>query len=207
MRPIRLEMQGFTSFRQSTSIDFSRLDLFAISGPTGAGKTSIIDAIIYALYGYTPRLGRQSISDLISQGADRVQVLLEFSSGSSRFRVGRHTKWTGKKIITDLRLEEFDGEAWSSRADKVTQAEPMIEEIVGLDFNGFTKSVVLPQGRFDEFLKGRIDERRKILSDLLQLNIYERMMQRANEIARNNKNKSDTLASLLARDYADAKLS
>jgi DNA repair protein SbcC/Rad50 len=204
MRPIRLEMEGFTSFRQTTAVDFSKLDLFAISGATGAGKTSIIDAMIYALYGCTPRIGYKSIKELISQGSDRLKVLLEFSSGRSLYRIARHTKWTGKQSNTDVRLEEKDDEEWIPRADKVTQADPLIEEIVGLDFNGFTKSVVLPQGRFDEFLKGRIDERRKILSDLLQLDIYSRMMQRANEIAKENKNKSETLADLLARDYADA---
>ena len=59
MRPIRLEVEGLTSFRQKVEIDFSSFDLFAITGPTGAGKTSIIDAIIYALYGRTPRLGNR----------------------------------------------------------------------------------------------------------------------------------------------------
>ena len=68
MRPISLEMEGFTSFRQRVTIDFTKFDLFAITGPTGAGKTSIIDAMIYALYGCTPRIGNKSIKDLISQG-------------------------------------------------------------------------------------------------------------------------------------------
>src|SRR6266403_175797 len=204
MRPIRLEMEGFTSFRQTTAIDFSTLDLFAISGPTGAGKTSIIDAMIYALYGCTPRIGNKSIKELISQGSDRLKVMLEFTSGRSCYRIARETKWTGKNSITSIRLEEKDGESWMPLADKVGQADPIVESIVGLDFNGFTKSVVLPQGRFDEFLKGRIDERRKILLDLLQLDIYSRMMQRANEIAKENKNKSETLADLLARDYANS---
>jgi DNA repair protein SbcC/Rad50 len=204
MRPINLEMEGFTSFRQKAVIDFSKFDLFAITGPTGAGKTSIIDAMTYALYGCTPRIGNKSIKELISQGTDRLKVLLEFSSGQSCYRIARQTKWTGKSSITDIRLEEKEGDKWVPRADKVGQVDPLIENIVGLDFNGFTKSVVLPQGRFDEFLKGKVDERRKILSDLLQLDVYARMMQRANEIAKENKNKSDTLSGLLIRDYADS---
>jgi len=204
MRPISLEMEGFTSFRQKAVIDFSKFDLFAITGPTGAGKTSIIDAMIYALYGCTPRISNKSIKALISQGSDRLKVLLEFSSGQSCYRIARETKWTGKSSITSIRLEQKDGEKWVALADKVGQADPLVENIVGLDFNGFTKSVVLPQGRFDEFLKGRIDERRKILSDLLLLDVYSRMMQRANEIAKENKNKSDTLAGLLIRDYANS---
>src|SRR5262245_20799476 len=155
MRPISLEMEGFTSFRQRVKIDFSKFDLFAITGPTGAGKTSIIDAMTYALYGCTPRIGNKSIKELISQGSDRLKVLLEFSSGQKRYRIARDTKWTGKSSITSIRLEEKDGEKWLPRADKVSQADPLVESIVGLDFNGFTKSVVLPQGQFDVFLKGK----------------------------------------------------
>jgi DNA repair protein SbcC/Rad50 len=204
MRPIRLEMEGFTSFRQTAVIDFSKFDLFAISGPTGAGKTSIIDAMMYALYGCTPRIGNKSIKELISQGSDRLKVLLEFSSGPSSYRIARETKWTGTASITTIRFEQKEGGKWVPQADRVGQADPLVENVVGLDFNGFTKSVVLPQGRFDEFLKGKIDERRKILSDLLQLDVYARMMQRANEIAKENKNKADTLSGLLIRDYADS---
>ena len=201
MRPFSLELEGFTSFRQRAVIDFTGLDIFAITGPTGAGKTSIIDAITYCLYGCTPRLGKQSISELINQGADRAKAMFEFASGDCRYRVARQTKWTGKKAGSDVRFEKLEGDKWISLADKISQADALIESVVGLDFSGFTKSVVLPQGRFDEFLKGKVDERRRILSDLLQLDIYSRMMQRANEIAREGKNKADTLDGLLARDY------
>ncbi|HKR13310.1 MAG TPA: SMC family ATPase [Pyrinomonadaceae bacterium] len=197
-------MKGFTSFNQPISIDFTRLDLFAITGPTGAGKTSIIDAIIYALYGCTPRLGKQSISNLISQGANSLHVQLDFSSGKSLFRVGRRAKWTGKKTISEVRFEEWEDDKWTSRADKSAQAEAMIESAVGLDFKGFTKSVVLPQGRFDDFLKGKIDDRREVLSELLQLDIYRRMMERANEIAKENRNRFEQLSDLLTKEYANA---
>src|SRR6185369_3012893 len=204
MRPISLEMEGFTSFRQRVTIDFTKFDLFAITGPTGAGKTTIIDAMIYALYGCTPRIGNKSIKDLISQGGDRLKVMLEFSSGQDRYRIARETKWSGKNSKTDARLDQKSGEEWTSLADRVGEAEKIVEEIIGLDFNSFTKSVVLPQGQFDEFLKGKVDDRRKILSELLQLDIYGRMMQRANEIAKDHKNTHDTLAQVLSRDYANA---
>jgi exonuclease SbcC len=204
MRPISLEMEGFTSFRQRAAIDFSKFDLFAITGPTGAGKTSIIDAMIYVLYGCTPRISNKSIRELISQGADRLKVMLVFSSGQDQYRIARETKWTGKSSLTSVRLEHKNGDDWTSLADRVNDAESSIEKIIGLDFKGFTKSVVLPQGQFDEFLKGRPEDRRKILSDLLQLDVYGRMMQRANEIAKDHKNRLDALAGLLSRDYANA---
>lgn len=204
MRPISLAMEGFTSFRQKTDVDFSKFELFAITGQTGSGKTSIIDAITYVLYGCTTRLGKQSISELISQGADRLKVLLVFSSGKQRFRIARATKWTGRSSLTDARLEEWNGEKWISLADKVNEAQSWIERIVGLDFNGFTKSVVLPQGQFDLFLKGKAEERRKILTDLLQLDVYQRMMKRANEIAQGHSREADMREKLLANDYATA---
>ncbi len=69
MRPVRLEIQGFTCYREKQEIDFSRLGLFAISGPTGAGKSSILDAIAFALYGNIPRMGGQNLDEFISLGA------------------------------------------------------------------------------------------------------------------------------------------
>jgi DNA repair protein SbcC/Rad50 len=204
MRPISLRLEGFTSFRQEATVDFTGFDLFAITGPTGAGKSSVIDAMIYALYGCTPRISNKSIRDLISQGSDRLKVIFEFSSGRDRYRISRATKWTGKQSLTDVRLEQKQGEEWTFLADKVSEAQLLVEKAIGLDFKSFTKSVVLPQGQFDEFLKGRIEDRRKILSDLLQLEIYGRMMQRANEITKDHRNKCDTLSDLLQRDYANA---
>ena len=87
MRPTKLTLEGFTSFRQLTEIDFVGLDLFAITGATGSGKTSIIDALTYALYGRTPRLGARGLGELISHGAARLSVMLEFKSGQKRYRV------------------------------------------------------------------------------------------------------------------------
>lgn len=204
MRPINLQIEGFNSFRERVFVDFSNLDLFAITGPTGAGKTSIIDSITYALYGCTPRIGEKQVSELISQGLNRVSVLFQFSSGKSEYRIARVGKWTGKQINTEVRLEQRLGDEWNSLASSVNQMKPMIEQIIGLDFNGFTKSVVLPQGRFDEFLKGKADDRRKILSDLLDLSVYGRMMRRANEMHTQFKAKATALDDVLKKEYVDA---
>ena len=202
MRPIRLEVEGLTSFRQKVEIDFSAFDQFAITGPTGAGKTSIIDAIIYALYGRTPRLGSRSIRELISQGANRLTVLLEFSCGSDRYRVARELQRKPRRI--EVRLEVYEGDRWVFRSDKAAEAEQLIEHTIGLDYKGFTKAVVLPQGEFDAFLKGETDDRRKILSRLLELDIYARMMSRANERAKEHKTEAEVRERQLAKDFADA---
>ena len=204
MRPISLEMEGFTSFRERASIDFSSLNLFAITGPTGAGKTSIIDAMTYALYGCTPRMSEKQIKDVISQGRSSARVLFQFSSGKEQYRITRAGRWNGRSMTTELRFEQRAGDDWVFLADSVTKARPIVEQIIGLDFGEFTKSVVLPQGRFDEFLKGRADERRQILSDLLDLDIYARMMRRANQIADEHKTQVSFIEGLLKTDFAGA---
>jgi exonuclease SbcC len=173
VRPVKLELEGFTSFRSRTELDFQGLTMFAITGPTGAGKTSILDAIVYALYGRTPRLN-DDIRELISQGAGTMRVALEFQAGGTVYKVMRVF---GRK--TDIRLERRDAGEWRPVADKVRQVNELIAQILGLDFNGFTRSVLLPQGEFDEFLRGEPAARTKILTQLMGLQIYREMRVRA----------------------------
>jgi len=201
MRPTRLEVEGFTSFRQNVVLDFSSLDLFVITGPTGAGKSSLIDAIIYALYGRTPRIGDKSGSDLISQGAERMRVLLEFKAGKKDYRLLRTLKRGGS---AKLQLEVRDSKGdWDAISNKVFEVRQKVEEILGVDFDGFTKSIVLPQGEFDKFLRGDPVERRRILSDLLHLNIYEEMGKRARQIEQNARIEQSVIEQHLATAYAE----
>lgn len=172
MRPLRLEIEGFTSFREKCAIDFSKYDLFAITGQTGAGKTSILDAMTYALYGYTSRLNKAG-KDLISQGANFMSVMLHFRTGAKEYRVLRNTKG-------QPRLELFEGGEWTALAGKLRDLDSQIQQIVGLDFNGFTRTVILPQGRFDDFLRGERKNRDAVLKELLDIKIYDDMKQSAN---------------------------
>src|SRR6266849_4874837 len=145
MRPVRLEVEGFTSFQRRVEIDFSELDLFAITGATGAGKTSLLDAMLYAFYGRTPRLDSTSASELISLGSRGMAVLLEFTTTDQRYRVVRNVK-LGKKGATTstVRLERHNGQDWEPLAGGVRELNAKVQEILGLDFDGFTRSVVLP---------------------------------------------------------------
>src|SRR5438477_12974853 len=108
MRPVRLELKGFTAFREPQEIDFGELDLFAISGPTGSGKTSILDAITYALYGTIERVGKQA-AQFVSQGQPRMSVKLEFVVNGDRYLVTRATPTTG---ATKIMLERREGDEW-----------------------------------------------------------------------------------------------
>jgi len=105
MRPLRLELKGFTSFRDPVEVDFRNLDLFAISGPTGSGKSSLLDAMTYALYGRVERVGDR-VSQLISQGQSRMAVTLEYEVGRERYRI---TRSTAAKGASKILLERSQG--------------------------------------------------------------------------------------------------
>lgn len=201
MRPVRLELKNFTAFRDAQAIDFDGLDLFAISGPTGSGKSSILDAITYALYGYVERVGRQ-VGQLVSQGQPRLAVTFEFAVDDERFRVTRSTPVKGN---TQILLERGEGDAWvqaGEGADKVGAANELIRRAVGLDYDAFTRTVLLPQGRFAEFLVGDAKERRAILTDLLGLELFERLGRRAGDAKREADAEARAKTSLLETEYA-----
>src|SRR5688572_27294698 len=147
MRPLRLSIEGFTAFRYPVDIDLESLDLFAITGPTGAGKSSLIDAICYALYGRIPRVTNQ-VQSVIAQGLDRMQVTLEFRANGRAYRVLRETR---RKGAGNVRLEIHDGDEWQPHSDRVKEVNETVEQIVGLDFDAFTRSALLPQGQFQQF--------------------------------------------------------
>src|SRR5207244_2227676 len=141
MRPLRLELEGFTSFRQRIVVDFSTLDLFAITGPTGAGKSSLIDAMIFALYGQVPRVGRE-YRQLLSHGAERLAVQLDFQVGPDHYRVSRTARRSDARV--QARLEHLENGDVESLAGSVRDIEEQVERIIGLDYEAFTRSVVLP---------------------------------------------------------------
>jgi exonuclease SbcC len=201
MRPIRLEVKGFTAFRDEQAIDFTSLDLFAISGPTGSGKTSILDAMTYALFGTIDRVGKQA-AQFISQGQPRLAVTLEFAVGDERFRVTRSTPAKG---TTRILLERWAGADWAQAgegADRVRDVDAAIREAVGLDYEAFTRTVLLPQGKFQEFMVGDARTRRDILTELLGLELFERLARRAGELKRDAAVAAETRARLLEREYA-----
>ena len=201
MRPVRLEIQGLTAFKERQEIDFAGLDLFAITGPTGAGKTTLVDAITYALFGEVPRVG-DSIRQMISQGAERMSVEFEFTSEGARYRVHRAT---GHRGVPTTRVDRYDAasEEWVPEADRAREVTDYVTNLLGMDYDGFVRAILLPQGQFEKFLAGRPEERRKVLDGLLRLDRYQRMMQRANEIASTHDMKAASLQQALDQ-YAGA---
>jgi exonuclease SbcC len=201
MRPRRLVLQNFTSYRGLVEVDFSDLDLFAITGPNGAGKSSLVEAMVYALYGRAPRVDDE-VRQLISQGTDWLRVELEFECGGRVFRV---TRSTGRRAI--IQLEELTSEGiWEPKADRVKEAELIVQQVIGLDYDAFVRSIFLPQGRFQELLVGDPQKRNRLLDELLRLDIYKEVMRRANELARRSREQAEGLARRLSAELAEATL-
>lgn len=189
MKPVRLKVSGFTAFREPTEVEFEGRRLFVITGPTGAGKSSLLDAMMWALYGQVPRVGK-SIKELISQGAREASVLLEFTVRGQRYQVSRRQRITDNATNTTVRLERMVKDQWVPEADRVTEVAARIQAILGMDYTTFTRSIVLPQGEFDLFLRGDKKERRNILGQLMRLEKYEE----AGRIARARSTESKTRA-------------
>ena len=97
MRPVRLEFEGFTAFRGPTVVDFDGAELFALTGPTGSGKTSVLDAIVFALYGTVPRLDRREVAPVISQGLAEARVRLDFTVGNDAYVATRVVRRTSRR--------------------------------------------------------------------------------------------------------------
>lgn len=189
MRPVRIEVEGFAAFRERAVIDLAETDLFALVGPTGAGKSTVIDAMVFALYGSVPRYGSKGlVYPVITQGAVEAKVRLDFTVGDSPFtatRVVRRTK-TGA-TTKEARLERGapDGddatEVLAEDADGLTVA---VGDLLGLDLEQFTKCVVLPQGAFATLLHDTKATRQDLLVKLLDLGLYERLASSARSTAK-----------------------
>lgn len=203
MRPIELRIEGFTCFKQAQVVRLDDLDLFAISGPTGSGKSSLLDAMVYALYGCIPRIGKRNHTEFISLGSARMSVQFDFRIGGKRYRVVRAARRKGQSTAQMEEVSET-GETLSALADRVTDVNDRVLEVIGLDYDGFLQAVVLPQGEFSRFLKGAPGQRQQLLRDLLRLNRYEEMRKSAETKAKAAKVEADHVEQRLGEDFGDA---
>ena len=189
MRIHQLSIQAFGPFAGTEEIDFDDLGtagLFLLDGPTGAGKSSILDAICYAIYGSLPgnRQGsRQIRSDHAAEGLNP-EVRLELSIGERRFELTRSPAWMrpakrGKNKFTEEKakssLRELVAGQWQALSTRNDEVGQMMGSVLGLDREQFTKVVMLPQGGFADFLRAKDSEREKLLSRLFDTSDYAKI--------------------------------
>jgi exonuclease SbcC len=206
MRPLRLLLDGFGSYREATEVDFTDVDFFALLGPTGSGKSTVIDGLCFALYGTVPRWGKENvIAHALAPSANSCRVCLVFEAGGSRYAAVRLLTRDAKGRVhtKEARLDRLDqavpadGELMAlleasvaqlaEGADQVTGA---VAGLLGLSYEHFTQCVLLPQGKFAEFLQAKPGNRQDLLVELLAFGVYEQVGQMARSrasLATNNR--------------------
>ena len=203
MRPVRLEMTAFGPFVDTEVIKFHELGdnpLFLINGATGSGKTTILDAICFALYGETTGNERQA-SEMRCDHADAetltsVELVFELSAAQYRMKripeqqrpKSRGEGLTQQKPTAELYQLADDGSEELLVPSKISEANSKIIELTGLSAEQFRQVMVLPQGKFRELLLADSQDRENIFRQLFQTQIYSglerRLKQRANAISR-----------------------
>lgn len=202
MKPITLSIKGLHSFREEQTIDFEGLSgagVFGIFGPTGSGKSSILDAMTLALYGKVERAANNT-HGILNHAEDTLSVSFTFALQSNHqisYKVERVFKRTDEmKVKTALcRFIEIK-DKHTVLADKASEVNKRVEELLGLTIDDFTRAVVLPQGKFAEFLSLKGAERRHMLQRLFNLEQYgDRLVKKLRRQAQEaNARKNEMLA-------------
>ena len=182
MRPEELILRNIGPFRGTHSVDFSGLgDIFLIYGKTGAGKTTIFDAISYAFYGEAPGERKGMARDMRSQyaeAADESAVSFSFSVSGKRWRIKRTLPFekvgtrSGKiqSVAEEVTLERWDTNGWKDDSStNKSDTNARIEALLGLSSEEFSRIVLLPQGEFARFLRLNSNERKAVLAKLFRL--------------------------------------
>jgi exonuclease SbcC len=174
MIPIRLQIEGFLSYHQKVDLDFKDVDLACISGSNGAGKSSLLDAITWVLFGEA----RRKDDTVINHLSNSAEVILDFSYENVVYRVQR-----SKKKGETTRLEFFalgEENTWKPLTEATLRAtEERIRQSLRLDYETFTNASFFLQGRADQFAQQRPGDRKRILSSILGLEIWEQYKEEA----------------------------
>lgn len=207
MKPILLTMQAFGSYGEKTEIDFQKGgDFFLISGDTGSGKSTIFDAMMFALYGEVSTNGSGKENELLSQFVDvrndKPLVSLVFTAhqhGQEETykitRTPRHTrpaKRTGAKQQEEGETAELLMPDGSQYPGKLSDTNRKIEEIVGLTADQFRKVVMIAQGEFMDFLRAGSKEKTELLRDLLKTDYYYQLSERLKTLAKDKNTAAKT---------------
>ena len=161
MKPLRLKFSGIRSYRALAEVDFTGLDLFAIIGDTGAGKSTILEALTFALYGKKTWSGG-TLDELIADGEKKLYVEFSFDAAGQTWIVTRT-----RNRSTTPGVHKLINAAGDVKVDGAAEVSAEVTKLLGLKFEQFTRAVLMPQGRFDALLRASRTDRAKILASIL----------------------------------------
>ncbi|QEJ96617.1 exonuclease subunit SbcC [Treponema phagedenis] len=192
MRPKKLELQNIGPFVNTHSVDFSALgSIFLVCGKTGAGKTTLFDAIFYAFYG-KPLGSRSDITKSLRSeyagASDEAAVSFEFYLGENLYRIRRRIAYTPpnkkREIPEEVSLAQKAADGWKDiSCTNKSETDAKIKALVKLTDKEFSRIVVLPQGEFSQFLKANSKEKKETLINLFPVETYTNLMERAKQQA------------------------
>jgi len=183
MIPRLLKISGFLSYKEPVEIDFTRIHVACISGSNGAGKSALLDAMTWALFGQARKNDETIINN--SRNIDAAEVTFEFEYESNIYRIIRCLR-RGKTSTVDLLIWNQETGNWHPMTEKsVRQTNKRIEELLHLDFETFINASFFLQGKADQFTSQSAGDRKKILSNILELDIWEKYQTAAAEKRRN----------------------
>jgi exonuclease SbcC len=216
MRLHSLEITAFGPFAETATVDFDSLSeasVFLLCGDTGAGKTTVLDAVCFAFYGDVPS-ERSAAKQLRSHHAPDgavPRVVLETTLSGRRFRLTRSPQWRrpkrrGTGVTTEqarVLVEELVGGEWVSRTNRLDEAGHLVTDLLGMNLGQFSQVVLLPQGQFDTFLRATSDERHAVLTQLFRTRRFEEverwLVDRRTSLRRSGETHEDAVTALLHR--------
>lgn len=201
MKLHRLTMTGIGPYAGTETIDFDRFSesgRFLLTGPTGAGKSTIIDAVVFALYGSvadTAGSSKQRLRSTLAEPGDPSVVELVFSTSAGTYRIRRTPEYMRPKrrgtgltkenaSVRLWRLSAPDGEAQGEPLTRVDEVGQAMRRVIGLSRDQFTQTVVLPQGRFAQFLRASSAERHELLRDVFGTAVFDALQEELRERGR-----------------------
>jgi len=178
MIPVRLELNNFMSYgEQVMPLDFTGIRLACLCGDNGHGKSALLDAITWALWGEA----RASADELIRLGADEMRVVFDFELGGDLYRVIRARGKRSSANVWEIHIADESGQFRPITGQGIRDTGRVIERILRMDYKTFINSAYIQQGRADEFTKQTVADRKKILADILDLSRYDALEQKAKE--------------------------
>lgn len=190
---LRVEMTNFTNYADA-ALDLAGIGLAALVGQNGAGKSSIIDAFLWALFGEATKGGTKALDNYVRRGEQECRVAVEFAIHGERYRVIRQRSLSKGKTLLELYRATADGlEPISAKNAGDTQA--MIERLLRMDYRTFTASSLILQGKSDSLTADMTDqERKEVLARILGLDLWDRLQEIAREKVRDARAQARVIA-------------